>query len=308
MKPLEVLAADQGGVIDAAQAKDCGYTHEEMQRLRAEGSWSALRRGIYRPGPLPADLRSEHLHRAAAALLAVNSPDAVVAHVSAGLLYGLDWLSPPDPRVVWLAIPEVGKVRKYPGLRVLPAQLPPTHVTVGPGGLPSVTLARSLVDLARHRSFRESVVLAESALRLGVVTPREIEQVQRDCRGWPHTRRAARALALAGPGTESAAESLARAVMALAGLPTPETQVDIHDGDGRFIGRVDFLFRELRVIVEVDGRKKYDDPEVLWSEKRREDRLREAGYHVVRLTWADLMGPVEAVRARILAAFARAAA
>jgi len=61
-------------------------------------------------------------------------------------------------------------------------------------------------------------------------------------------------------------------------------------------------------VVEVDGKLKYTEPEVLWREKRREDALRRMGIEVVRLTWADLMAGAPAVRALVLDAFARAAA
>jgi very-short-patch-repair endonuclease len=97
-------------------------------------------------------------------------------------------------------------------------------------------------------------------------------------------------------------------VVAEAGLPAPRPQARISDADG-VIARVDLLFEEQRTILEVDGKLKYvdpDDDQVLWREKKREDRLREAGYEVVRVTWADLMYHPERVRARLLAAFARA--
>jgi len=96
----------------------------------------------------------------------------------------------------------------------------------------------------------------------------------------------------------------------------------ISDAAGK-IGRVDYLVREHWTISEVDGKMKYvpsvvDVPseitadtqrrlgEIVWREKRREDRLREAGYEVVRVTWADLMYHPHEIRARVLAAFARA--
>jgi very-short-patch-repair endonuclease len=237
--------------------------------------------------------------------MAVASPNAAVAHLSAGVLWGLEWLTPPDLDVVYLAVPEVGKVRRYPGLRLLPAQLPLEHVTVGPGDLPFTTVARTVVDLARHRGFREGVVLTESALRQKLTTKPEIERVQADCRGWPFTRHAARALAVAGNDTESVGESLTRAVLAELGLH-PKAQANIYREDGVWIARVDFLFADQRVVVEFDGRVKYDDPDALWKEKLREDALREAGYQVIRLTWAQLMGPAHSIHARILAAFARA--
>jgi len=70
-------------------------------------------------------------------------------------------------------------------------------------------------------------------------------------------------------------------------------QVLIVDEDGEPVGRVDFLVTGTNVIVEFDGKVKYasGDPDVLWKEKRREDRLRRLGYVVVRLTWADLERP-----------------
>jgi very-short-patch-repair endonuclease len=68
------------------------------------------------------------------------------------------------------------------------------------------------------------------------------------------------------------------------------------------------FFRAQRTIVEVDGLLKYrnpDDPDALVNEKLREDRLREAGWEVVRVTWAQLKGNREKLRKRLLAAFAR---
>jgi very-short-patch-repair endonuclease len=65
----------------------------------------------------------------------------------------------------------------------------------------------------------------------------------------------------------------------------------------------DFLIDGTRVIVEFDGRGKYDDPTVLFAEKQREDELRRLGYVVVRLTWEDLSRP-EQVRRRLAAAVA----
>ena len=92
------------------------------------------------------------------------------------------------------------------------------------------------------------------------------------------------------------------------GFEVPELQIRIADSEGRVIARVDLYFRKQRVVVEVDGKGKYADPDALWREKRREDALRRMGIEVVRLTWADLMGGAGAVRALVLEAFARSAA
>jgi len=83
--------------------------------------------------------------------------------------------------------------------------------------------------------------------------------------------------------------------------------VEIRDERGRLVGRVDFLFRAQRTIVEFDGLVKYgaaDGRQALVNEKRREDALRSLGYQVVRLTWRDLYDPGQVDR-QIREAFAR---
>ena len=73
------------------------------------------------------------------------------------------------------------------------------------------------------------------------------------------------------------------------------------------MGRVDFLFRAQRTIVEFDGLLKYGGAggrQALIDEKRREDALRSLGYQVVRLTWRDLYDPA-LVRRLIKQAFSR---
>jgi very-short-patch-repair endonuclease len=49
------------------------------------------------------------------------------------------------------------------------------------------------------------------------------------------------------------------------------------------------------VIVEFDGAVKYGDgsADTLIAEKMREDRLRDLGYQVVRVCWADMSRPAE---------------
>ncbi len=118
--------------------------------------------------------------------------------------------------------------------------------------------------------------------------------------------RAALVAAIADGRSESAGESRCRWAMRAAGLPSPEMQVWIHDGQG-FSARVDFLFRTARVVIEFDGLVKYQTPRDLQEEKVREDRLRALGYEVVRIIWSDLQSPMR-VRHLILEAFARSRA
>jgi hypothetical protein len=154
-------------------------------------------------------------------------------------------------------------------------------------------------------------VVADSALRLAKTTKTEMERVVAECWNWPGMAQAAKVVAFADGRCQAVSESLARVVFAEAGLPAPEPQLAVYDGQS-LVALADFGWLEFCTVVEIDGKVKYgaagaeaEPMRTLWDEKRREDRIREAGFEVVRLTWADLMRP-DVVRAKILAAFARA--
>ena len=55
--------------------------------------------------------------------------------------------------------------------------------------------------------------------------------------------------------------------------------------DDEVIGRVDFLWRRYRTIVEADGAVKYQTPGRARAQLERDARLRAAGYEVVHFTW-----------------------
>ena len=106
---------------------------------------------------------------------------------------------------------------------------------------------------------------------------------------------------------ESVGESRCGIAMSLAGIRAVP-QVEVRDAFGNLVARVDWLIKGTKVIVEFDGKIKFapGDPNVLWSEKKREDALGRLGYTVVRVTWADMEKP-GAVAAKIRSALAQAA-
>lgn len=114
--------------------------------------------------------------------------------------------------------------------------------------------------------------------------------------------------ALADGRCESPGESRTRVILHGLGIRDVEPQVVIREGDGRVVARVDFLLGRSPVVIEFDGKIKYDGvngKQALVDEKVREDRLRALGYEIVRLTWADLARPAR-VKVMVLAAVQRA--
>jgi hypothetical protein len=111
----------------------------------------------------------------------------------------------------------------------------------------------------------------------------------------------AEAISLADPRAESPLESASRGYLHEVQLPLPELQAWIRGADGRHY-RVDFLWRDRRVIGEADGWVKYTDLSDLRDEKRREDALRAAGFVMVRWTSDELWRTPDTVMARLRSA------
>lgn len=308
---LQARAAARGGVFSRADAMSVGYRGSEIDRFVADGRWVALRRGIYADSSHleGADAFATTLLAGAAAIAALHRP-AVLSHVTAAVLHDLPLLDTPAATElphVSATVHRLGNARprSYPRLTVHRAPLPAADVALQ-AAVAVTTPARTVADLVRRLDFAGAVVLADGALHAGLAREDLAEAVER-VRTWPGGAAAQRVLAFADGRCEAPSESLLRVLLAASGIEQPHPQVEIHDGRG-FVGRVDFLFRRAGVVVEVDGKAKYTDPEVLWREKAREDRLRELGYVVIRVTWAQLRGEPGRTADRIRAALARAAA
>jgi Protein of unknown function (DUF559) len=189
----------------------------------------------------------------------------------------------------------LGRVRRDP--------LPALHVmTVD--GVRVTTIPRSVVDIARSASLRAAVVVGDAALRRGIPRAQLLETVRQCAWRQDGLRRAETALQFCDARAESALESLSRVIMREYDVPPPEPQYKIRIGGVEY--RVDFYWKQRRLVGEADGREKYsknDDerPEaVVWREKLREDALRDAGYGFVRWTYAQLLGDTEYTISRIM--------
>lgn len=303
---LAHIAATQHGLFAAAQALAAGYNEREIKVLTRTREWTRLRRGIYIESHLvPTDDAARHVVGARAALLRVRD-GAFTSHLTAALVHELDALDP-DFATIHLTRIGLASSRTEAGVHHHVAHVPPGRV-ITVRGLSVTDLPWTVIDTARELTFEKAVVIAESALWHERTTSESLHSVLLTCADWPGARNAGRVVAFASNGSESPGESLARIAFERLALPQPRQQVAVRDAVG-LIGRVDFLWDQHRTIGEFDGRLKYDGErgETLYDEKRREDRLREAGFEVVRFGWADVQGEAKPLGRRLLAAFARAA-
>lgn len=271
-----------------------GQTRESLRRAVRRGELIRVRRGAYCAAPLWATLdeRERHLVRAAAVVADVRAP--VLAGLSAAAVWDIpvlqDW-----PAEVSLLAPYRGGGRSEPGVRrtAIGARGAPV---VRLHGLPVLSFARTVIEMAARFGFVEGVMAADFALRSGV--PREELHAAIDARSSTYGCAVARAsVDFASEAAENGGESAARAVIALLGFETPELQVVVVDRLGRM--RVDFRWRRRDgtwIYGEFDGKWKYtraefnagDPAEVAWREKKREDRLRVGSNGVVRILWSHV--------------------
>lgn len=283
------------GVLTADDARATGRTGEDLRAALRSGQLVRVRRGAY------VDTRSwtaadeATRYRWLVGAAARGMPGAVFGHDSAAAVWRL-------PRIGgWTADVHVvvhrDRGRSTPGVhrhrvQVVPETAVVEHVRVTTG-------ARTVVDMARSAAFADALTMADHALRSGIVSADGLALELDRADGGRGVRAARRVVAEARAGSESVGESLSRARMIELGLPEPTLQHEVRDELG-VVARVDFWWPGHRLVGEFDGRVKYRVDGVpdrrrledrVWTEKRREDRLRGLGLRVVRWTWADALDP-----------------
>jgi very-short-patch-repair endonuclease len=98
--------------------------------------------------------------------------------------------------------------------------------------------------------------------------------------------------------TRSEAEERLLALVRKARLPEPECNV-------RLAGyEVDFLWRDRRLVVEVDGYAFHSSPAAFERDRLRDGELEDAGYRVRRITWRQLTEDAAGVEQRLRRALA----
>jgi hypothetical protein len=280
-----------------------GVTPRVLATAQQSGRIARLARGVYvAADAVAADPIPAHLQRAGAHQLLL--PRGIASHSTAALAWGLelnDAQREADGPVRFIEPAGAGtRARRTPGLRIAVRELPPQDRALHPSGLIVTTRDRTAVDVAAECGLPEALITLDSAARLNLREAAGREWIRDTARSRSarsasvrlladaaqraatqlSRRHLARVLPLVDGRRESPAESLSFGHMVLAGLPLPEVQVLLVDDEGELY--VDFLWREAGLVGEVDGNLKYTTPEALVAERRRQRRVEECGWRVVR--------------------------
>jgi hypothetical protein len=159
--------------------------------------------------------------------------------------------------------------------------------------IPVTCVARTLFDIAAQAKAWEFERLVREAEFLKLAqTPTLEELYARHPR-----RRGARLVRLTLEGlsrlpngaTRSPLEDRFLRLARRAGLPLPETNVTLRFGEATY--EADCLWREARLIVELDGHEAHGTRSAFESDRERDRRMQVAGWRVIRVTWRQLHTP-----------------
>jgi very-short-patch-repair endonuclease len=268
------IASEQRGRVARYQLRAAGIDRRAIDRRMKSGRLIVKHPGVYIYGHgAEVELGDE-----TAALLACG-PTAMLSHHSAATLWGL---RPGRARPIHVLVP-----RGHHG--VLPQGVI-VHNTILDCGrtthldLPLTSPARTLLDIAASLPARDVEYILEEGLGpKRLLTETEVSEVAARAGRHPGAGTLRRVLATrTGTLTESKAQRRLLELIREAGLPFPKTEQPL-------LGyRVDLLWPELKLIVEVDGYGSHGTRGAFEHDRRRDARLQAAGFTVIRVTAREI--------------------
>lgn len=217
-------------------------------------------------------------------------PDAVLSHRSAAALWGLL-----PPASIAPEVTRPTRFRSRPRLRVHRSTMRSDEVTCV-DGIPVSTVPRTVFDIAAITSRRQVEKAFNEAEVRGLTDPLSVPDL---LERYPGRRGSAALKAILAEADQVRGvvrkELEERFVAVLAGtdLPRPQRNVNLAVGDRFF--EIDCLWREQRLIVELDGRATHGTARAFEGDREKDRLLLVEGWHVVRITWRQLRDDAPAV-------------
>jgi hypothetical protein len=312
---LTRIAVAQAGAIVARQALELGSTYDHLRSRERSGQLRRVQRGLYVHAGFPDTWRQ----RLWLEVLAAGDGSAV-SSAAAEALHGFRRSA---PGAIEVQTSEGGSHHALFGTIHETFWMPMSHIT-HIDGLPVTSVARTVFDLAgqpkhalafqnellRAHHVKRMTWLVNHAIRDHGMRMVDLDRVLASTgrRGKPGTaiiREIVADLGLDYAPSASELQDLFTEVLGSHGVTPPDEEIDLGTSE-RWVGRVDFVWRRQRLIVEVDGGQHRAPLD------RRADRARDAalggeGWTIIRVTRWDLVNEPENVVARIRAVLAAAA-
>lgn len=124
--------------------------------------------------------------------------------------------------------------------------------------------------------------------------PVDIEMLARRYPGRRGIRKVGPVVDLIDSGSQSPRETWLRLLLVRAGFPRPQTQIPVYDATGYPFAVLDMGWEDIKVAAEYDGDHHRTDRRQYRRDIERHEELRDAGWHVIRVTAEDT--PLSIVR------------
>jgi len=265
-----MVADAQWGAIGHRQLLDCGITRHTIVRWVAAGRLYVRYPGVYTLGHRALPIEGE----LTAALLAAG-PGALLSHATAAWWWGL---IEHQPTIIEMSVPTQ---RHCPdGLKLYRR---PNLTTDRHRRLPVTTPIQTVLDFASNATVENT----RRALAQGEYKRRiNIEAVQKALgRGRPGSATLRQALHRHQPQLARTRSELEKAFIALcewADIPVPEFNTHLHGY------LVDAVWREHRVVVELDGLDAHHTAAQIENDHERDLVMRQNGCQTRRYTWTQI--------------------
>jgi very-short-patch-repair endonuclease len=271
---LAALASRQHGVVSRRQLVELGFGRQAIQRRLESRRLRRLHPGVYAVGHWALTPASRDL----AAVFACG-PRALLSHRAAGARLGL---LTRGSGPVEVTAPHGS--RPKPGIEVHTTRLihPDDRSTID--GIPTTSVARTIVDLTEVLPDRRLTAVVNEAEVLRLFDLRAIEEAMERLPRRHGRRRLERVLAnyTEPPGySTTEADRLLLRLCKDHGLPQPS-----RIATGGY--ELDFYWADAGLAVEVDGRAFHATRRSFEEDRRRDRELAALGVQVARVTWSDL--------------------
>jgi very-short-patch-repair endonuclease len=280
---MDALARRQHGMVSRVQLHQLGMTESAIRHRRRAGRLFEVEEGVYRlSGALESPRRN-----AMAAVLGAGA-DALLSHTSAAALVGTPGFAI-EP--VTITVPRTRRRRS--ARRVEQSLALPAHHRRVIDGIPCTSVARTIFDLCGDIDARRAERALDNVLARKWVTVPALWRVLDDLAVQGRAGVVLlRALLTERGGRyvppESELEARFLDLIREHDLSVPTRQVDLGNSD-EWLGRVDFAWRQARLVVEVDGSAFHDGLVDRRADRARDARLTAEGWTVLRFRWADVV-------------------
>jgi very-short-patch-repair endonuclease len=280
---LATLIAGNYGLVTRNQLRRLGYSDSNIQRMVSAGRLERFLPGVFRS--TTAAITWE-MHAMAGTL---RSPGNVwLSHRSAAAHHGLTGCR--KDHLEFLSTRQIRSTRGHQIHHV--AEMPICDVE-SIRGIAVTTPARTLLDLASVVDEETLEIALDDALFTRQVRlPRLRWRLNElGTHGKPGIAKLRRLLEIRGDAIEVPTTILETKLVRLlrrGKLPVARPQHRIHE-NGKLVARVDFMYPEQRVVIEVDGARWHMGRRARVKDAERDNYLNIRGWTVLRFSWFDLV-------------------